>query len=63
MEVLRAVDLLRPGGPGGGDPAGPPFWRPSRTRPKYYKDYNKAKTAEQMLTIQLEKGDAGDWST
>ncbi|MFQ9917342.1 MAG: NFACT family protein [Flavonifractor plautii] len=33
-----------------------PFLTPQQNAAKYYKDYNKAKTAEKMLTIQLEKG-------
>ena len=33
-----------------------PLLAPQQNAAKYYKDYNKAKTAEQMLTIQLEKG-------
>ena len=55
MEVLRAVDFY--------DPEGreveirlDPLLVPQQNAAKYYKDYNKAKTAEQMLTIQLEKG-------
>ena len=55
MEVLRAVDFY--------DPEGreveirlDPLLAPQQNAAKYYKDYNKAKTAEQMLTIQLEKG-------
>ncbi len=31
---------------------------PQQNAAKYYKEYNKAKTAEQMLTVQLEKGRA-----
>ena len=55
MEVLRVVDFY--------DPEGreveirlDPLLAPQQNAAKYYKDYNKAKTAEQMLTIQLEKG-------
>ena len=33
-----------------------PLLTPQQNAAKYYKDYNKAKTAEQMLTVQLEKG-------
>ena len=33
-----------------------PLLTPQQNAAKYYKDYNKAKTAEEMLTIQLEKG-------
>ena len=34
-----------------------PLLTPQQNAAKYYKDYNKAKTAEQMLTIQIEKGE------
>ena len=33
-----------------------PHHTPQQNAAKYYKEYNKAKTAEEMLTIQLEKG-------
>lgn len=33
-----------------------PLLTPQQNAAKYYKDYNKAKTAEQMLTLQMEKG-------
>ena len=33
-----------------------PLLTPQQNAAKYYKDYNKAKTAEQMLGVQLEKG-------
>ena len=33
-----------------------PLLTPQQNAAKYYKEYNKAKTARQMLTIQLEKG-------
>ena len=33
-----------------------PLLTPQQNAAKYYKDYNKAKTAEQVLTVQLEKG-------
>lgn len=33
-----------------------PLLTPQQNAAKYYKDYNRAKTAEEMLTIQLEKG-------
>ena len=33
-----------------------PLLTPQQNAAKYYKEYNKAKTAEQMLTIQMEKG-------
>lgn len=34
-----------------------PLLYPQQNAAKYYKDYNRAKTAEKMLTIQLEKGE------
>lgn len=34
-----------------------PALSPSKNAQKYYKDYNKAKTAEQMLTRQIKKGE------
>jgi len=33
-----------------------PLLTPQQNAAKYYKEYNKAKTAEQMLTVQREKG-------
>ena len=55
MSVLRAMDFY--------DPACPmveirldPLLTPQQNAARYYKEYNKAKTAEKMLTIQLEKG-------
>ncbi len=33
-----------------------PLLTPQQNAAKYYKDYNKAKTAEQVLTVQIEKG-------
>ena len=55
MSVLRAMDFY--------DPACPmveirldPLFTPQQNAARYYKEYNKAKTAEKMLTIQLEKG-------
>ena len=33
-----------------------PLLTPQQNAAKYYKDYNKAKTAEQMLSVQMEKG-------
>ncbi len=33
-----------------------PLLTPQQNAAKYYKDYNRAKTAEKMLNIQLEKG-------
>ena len=34
-----------------------PLLTPQQNAAKYYKDYNKAKKAEEMLTIQIEKGE------
>lgn len=56
MEVLRAVDFY--------DPECreieiklDPLLYPQQNAAKYYKNYNRAKTAEKMLTIQIEKGE------
>ena len=55
MACLRTVDFY--------DPEGKdieikldPLLTPQQNAAKYYKDYNRAKKAEEMLTIQLEKG-------
>lgn len=55
MARLRAADFY--------DPEGreveirlDPLLTPQQNAAKYYKDYNRAKKAEEMLTIQLEKG-------
>ena len=55
MARLRAADFY--------DPEGKeinikldPLLTPQQNAAKYYKEYNKAKTAEEMLTIQLDKG-------
>ena len=34
-----------------------PLKTPQQNAAKYYKDYNKAKTAEEVLTVQIEKGE------
>ena len=34
-----------------------PLLTPQQNAAKYYKEYNKAKTAEKMLTLQIEKGE------
>ncbi|WP_297212947.1 Rqc2 family fibronectin-binding protein [uncultured Flavonifractor sp.] len=34
-----------------------PLLTPQQNAAKYYKEYNKAKTAEKMLTLQMEKGE------
>ena len=55
MARLLAIDFY--------DPSGKeieikldPLLTPQQNAAKYYKDYNRAKKAEEMLTIQLEKG-------
>ena len=55
MARLRTIDFY--------DPEGKeieirldPLLTPQQNAAKYYKDYNRAKKAEEMLTIQLEKG-------
>lgn len=55
MSSLRTVDFYDPEGKEV-DIKLDPLLTPQQNAAKYYKDYNKAKTAEQMLTIQLEKG-------
>ena len=47
--------LLRPGG-AEVDIRLDPLLTPQQNAAKYYKEYNKAKTAQEMLTQQLEKG-------
>jgi len=55
MGVLKAYNFYDPQG-GDIEIALDPLLTPQQNAAKYYKDYNKAKTAEQMLTVQLEKG-------
>ena len=55
MTCLRAMDFYDPE-QSEVDIRLDPLLTPQQNAAKYYKDYNKAKTAEQMLTIQLEKG-------
>ena len=57
MSYLRTMDFY--------DPEGAeieielnPLLSPQQNAAKYYKDYNKAKTAEQVLTLQIEKGES-----
>lgn len=57
MTVLRTMDFY--------DPDGAevvikldPLLTPQQNAAKYYKDYNKAKTAERVLTIQIQKGES-----
>ncbi|MBU5434607.1 NFACT family protein [Pseudoflavonifractor sp. MSJ-37] len=55
QSVLRALDFYDPEGRETDIPLDP-LRTPQQNAAKYYKDYNKAKTAEEMLTIQIEKG-------
>jgi len=55
MFCLHAMDFYDPNG-AEIDIKLDPLLTPQQNAAKYYKDYNKAKTAEQMLTLQLEKG-------
>ena len=55
MTTLRAMDFYDPDG-GEVEIKLDPLLTPQQNAAKYYKEYNKAKTAEEMLTIQLEKG-------
>ena len=56
MACLRALDFYDPEG-GEVDIPLDPLLTPQQNAAKYYKEYNKAKTAEEMLTIQIEKGE------
>ena len=55
MARLRAADFYDPEGKEI-DIRLDPLLTPQQNAAKYYKEYNKAKTAEEMLTIQLDKG-------
>ncbi len=55
MTCLRALDFYDPEG-GEAEIRLDPLLTPQQNAAKYYKEYNKAKKAEEMLTIQLEKG-------
>ncbi len=55
MEQLRAVDFYDPEGREVEIPLNPRL-TPQQNAAHYYKEYHKAKTAEEMLTLQLEKG-------
>ena len=55
MTRLRTVDFYDPEGKEI-DIRLDPLLTPQQNAAKYYKEYNKAKTAEEMLTIQLDKG-------
>ena len=54
MSRLRAINFYDPEG-GEVDIPLDPLRTPQQNAAKYYKEYTKAKTAEEMLTIQLEK--------
>ena len=56
MGVLRAQNFYDPEG-GEIDIRLDPLLTPQQNAAKYYKDYNKAKKAEEMLTILMEKGE------
>ena len=55
MGCLRTVDFYDPEG-AEVDIRLDPLLTPQQNAAKYYKEYNKAKTAQEMLTQQLEKG-------
>lgn len=55
MARLRATDFYDPEGREVEIPLDP-LLTPQQNAAKYYKEYNKAKTAQRMLTIQMEKG-------
>lgn len=55
MARLRATDFYDPEGREVEIPLDPPLTL-QQNAAKYYKEYNKAKTAQRMLTIQMEKG-------
>ncbi len=55
MRSARVTDFYDPEGREVDIPLDP-LKTPQQNAAKYYKDYNKAKTAEEMLTLQLEKG-------
>ena len=56
QSVLRAVNYYDPEGAEIDIPLDS-LLTPQQNAAKYYKAYNKAKTAEQMLTLQIEKGE------
>jgi len=55
MALLRTVNFYDPDGAEVDIPLDE-LLTPQQNAAKYYKEYNKAKKAEEMLTIQLEKG-------
>ena len=56
MSTFRTMDFYDPEG-GEVDIPLDPLLTPQQNAAKYYKEYNKAKTVEEMLTIQIEKGE------
>ena len=56
MSTFRTMNFYDPEG-GEVDIPLDPLLTPQQNAAKYYKEYNKAKTAEEMLTIQIEKGE------
>ena len=56
MSTFRTMDFYDPEG-GEVDIPLDPLLTPQQNAAKYYKEYNKAKTAEEILTIQIEKGE------
>ena len=56
MSTFRTMDFYDPEG-GEVDIPLDPLLTPQQNAAKYYKEYNKAKTAEEKLTIQIEKGE------
>ncbi|MCD7927492.1 MAG: NFACT family protein [Oscillospiraceae bacterium] len=56
MSLLRTADFYDPEGAMVDVPLDP-LLTPQQNAAKYYKEYNKAKTAESVLTLQLKKGE------
>ena len=56
MSKLTAQDFYDPEGKLVDIPLDP-LLTPQQNAAKYYKDYNRAKTAEKMLTLHIEKND------
>lgn len=57
MSYLRAVNFYDPNG-AEIEIKLDPLLSPQQNAAKYYKEYNKAKTAEKVLALQIEKGEA-----
>lgn len=57
MSYLRTLDFYNPNGQEV-EIKLDPLLTPQQNAAKYYKEYNKAKTAEQVLTIQIKKGES-----